>query len=170
MNWPPLFEAQGRRQSIAANLSSILGHVPLLCRKLHKDTSAMFHRFFASKGLTPCSKWTTPRKAERKISCRMQKFCRGKPPANQKATCMLWNCDSGAKTTTCNHAWAKPFALRKSEDFIICTDPPCWNAKVRSAETTILSSTCPIEDLEEKAAACQTPGCRKMSEGLDDNA
>ena len=34
-----------------------------------------------------------------------------------------------------------------------------------SAETTLLSNTRPLEDLEEKAAACQTPGCRKMSEG-----
>ena len=34
-----------------------------------------------------------------------------------------------------------------------------------SAETTLLSNTCPLEDLEEKAAACQTTGCRKMSEG-----
>ena len=65
---------------------------------LHK--TPMFHRCFALKETTSWSEWTTPRKAERRIRCRMQRFClRGRLFINRKATCKKLKIDAQA----CEH-------------------------------------------------------------------
>ena len=56
-----------------------------------QDILTMFHRCFSLKETASWSKWTTPRKAERRIRSRMQRFClRGRLSINRKATCKTW--------------------------------------------------------------------------------
>ena len=64
-----------------------------------QDTLTMFQRCFTLKETTSWSKWTTPRKAERRIRCRIKRFClRGRLSINWRA--MTWELRHRPANTT----------------------------------------------------------------------
>ena len=112
-----------------------------------QDILTMFHRCFSLKETTSWSKWTTPKKAERRIRCRMQRFCL-RLSINRKALAWLesWAtglgklpitafrvsvpagsfCDSWATMSRCKQVSAKLFWKKQTP-----LEQSCWELKVR---------------------------------------
>ena len=90
-----------------------------------QDILNRFHRCLVLKKTTSCSKWTTPRKAERRIRCRMQSFCpRGTLSVNWRATVA---CLKALSATQCLlheiDAWVR---VVKMPNWELVDNPSVW--------------------------------------------